>query len=235
MSKSSKARKQALLKQLLKLRDIGRISDLEWSVRAKAILYPRRLHKNRLKQRGPDTYTMKSSRRGWKIVPSPRPHELESDKTVPAVGSSKSVRPYVLLSYNSGSNVRSMVVRPNFYPPEKHQAAKLGSEMDQRIRYVVRCEKCGWQIDGVRRLEKVKRKHAAICETAQVTAAPYMSVDLVLAQGYQGPRHPAKRPPFKRYPGIILGIASTYSGALAAVGPRFRNQLNAPEIYPEDN
>ncbi len=95
-------------------------------------------------------------------------------------------------------------------------------------RYSVSCKSCGWHVDNVRRVGKVKRRHEERCAAADFEVGLYVPLAAVpRAPGYSfsGGKQVSRR----------KKTASVQKSSSTDQPLNRRDGLSAPDYYPDDN
>lgn len=234
-------RKRALVSHILRLRQTGQLSDSEcliWSDLILRMRLPRPRGRKHLKA---ETYLLRHTRRGWQLIRLTGAHPRVRLPKDQQRASHRLVKSLLLFCDPSGDNIQSTLVTPRVASDCTPERTSLPHQVESRFLYVVRCARCGWQADGVRRLERCKTRHTAKCGSDEYAVAPYMPIRILVPRptspGDQpNPPQNRKGTPRNRK-GKRKGVVgySTFRGALVAVGPKFRRNLNVPEVYPDEN
>src|ERR1700676_1217917 len=112
------------------------------------------------KRRG---YVLKWTRSGWQMYRRNKKQSSSTSGTGPT--DTQGRKRFVLISYNVGKNTRTLIVRPEVAssPPNISVPLRVPRQdsVSDDLRYPVRCLKCNWHADEVRRLERTKGRHSA--------------------------------------------------------------------------
>ena len=105
---------------------------------------------------------------------------------------------------------------------------------DGLIRYIVRCRTCGWSAENVRRIERSKERHASRCNGAEFDIAPYVPISIHVDAGDRVTVVPGRRV-VKLRRLVFSKSGRLPKGVLVDRPLHQRDDLSAPDVYPDDN
>ncbi len=221
-----------LVPELARLRDEGKISAAECAVWSSLIQSYDLMKSLKFSMSGTNGYAILRTKRHWRlfrmrkdgerspVVPPVRVRESSSDRALLIMIDASTGRLQFKVCGPGLNTISAPTGQPNcFYGSEK--------------RYSLSCKSCGWHVDNVRRLERVKRHHLEHCPTAELEIGPYVPLALVhRSPGYsfRGGKMPSQSRRVSRNKHASVSKPSAIDRPLNR-----RRGPSIPDFYPDDN
>jgi hypothetical protein len=223
--KDGQAQAFVLVSEIEKFRDEGKISAAEcvvWS----SLIQSAGLSKNVKDQTS--SFAILRNKRHWRLFRIRKPES--GDPNISPLGPARTVSERALLIKVDALTGKLLF---RVLGPAPAQSAQPDVLWGKHKRYAVKCRSCGWQIDNVKRLEKIKRRHLGYCPAAEFEIAPYVPPALINrppGYSFSDARKFTQAGPVSRRKRTSNSKQGRIDRALS-----HREGLSAPDFYPDDN